>query len=299
MRRVLLATMLFLLFLAVVFPGRASAAVAFGASGNGTFSATSGSISLNLSSLPTSNTMLLVGIAIGSSSSSVTVSSVTWGGTALSLISGCSATGSVSNSAHMEIWSLANPSNISSTVAITISSSQTVYAGAAGFTGVSGLGTCVIGSGGTGSTSNSLSPSVPTGGAAFDTMAVNTISSATITVGSGQTTVYNHSSSGSAGAESYELAPVSSVSDSWNTGTSVWAHGAVPLNPSATSGRKGQVIIGTGPQGWRWGPQLPALLTVIYSPLRREEGATVARLDSIGGTDASGTALLRRDRMGY
>ncbi len=249
-RRALLATTLFLLFLAAVFPGKAGAAVAFGASGNGTFSGTtSGSINLNLSTLPASNTMLLVGIVVDSTSTSVaTVSSVKWGGssgTALTLVSGCSATGSSANAAHFEIWSLANPSNISSTVAITISSStnQTVYAGAAGFTDVLGLGTCVKGSGGTGSTSSSLSPTVPTGGAAFDTMAVNTIGTATITIGSGQTSVLNLSSSTSAGAASYKLAPVSSMSDSWNTSTSVWAHGAVPLNPAI--GRKGQVIIGS------------------------------------------------------
>jgi hypothetical protein len=184
--------------------------------------------------------MLMVGIA---NASSTAVSTVTWNGAALTLVPSCSATGSALNSAHFEIWSLANPANVSANVTITFGSSQTAYAGAAAFTGVASVGACLKGSGGTGSTSNSQTPPVLAGEAAFDTMSVNTIGSATITVGSSQVTVDNSSSGSSAGASSYKLDPVGSLSDSWNTSTSVWAHGVVPLNPAAT-GRKGQTIIG-------------------------------------------------------
>jgi len=233
MRRALLTSTLFLLFTSLIFPGMARAQVSFQTSASGSFTTTSGTVALNLSGVSTSNNMLVVGI---SEANSNTVSSMTWNGAAMALVSGCSATGSSANSAHIEIWRLANPALVSSSVAITFSASPTnAYVGAALFANVSAVGTCVIGDGGTGSTSNSLSPTVPANGAAFDAMAVNTISSATITVGSGQTTVSNLSASESAGATSYKLAPVTTMSDSWNTATSVWAHGAVPLNPVTIS----------------------------------------------------------------
>lgn len=203
-------------------------------SGSATFTGTSGSISLNLSGLPASNTMLLVGI---SNPSSTAVSSVKWGGsggTPMTLVSGCSATGSVLNNAHFEIWSLANPANINSTVVITFGSSQTVYAGAAAFANASSLGTCKTTSGSY-ATSASVSLTVPAGGAAFDTVAVNTISSVTIAAPpSGQTSLWNLSSSTSAGAGSW-AGSVTTMSRSWNNGTDVYAYGAVPLIPPAAA----------------------------------------------------------------
>jgi hypothetical protein len=262
-----LASALLLALAAASFPVAAGATVpvTFQASANGSFSAASGTVTLNLASVTTSNNMLLVGISVGANA---TPTSIKWGGssgTALAVVPSCTGTGSSLNNAHFEIWSLANPNLTASpdTVVITFSGSQTFYAGAALFAHVLSLGTCLTSSGGTGSTTKSLSPTVLTGGAAFDTVAVNTISSATITVGSGQTTVYNLSSSESAGAASYKLAPVASMTESWNTSTSVWAYGAVPLNP--LSSRSSQVIIG------RAQPSNPQLVTrALVAAARRD-----------------------------
>jgi hypothetical protein len=199
-------------------------------SNSATFTGTSGSISLNLTGAPSSNTMLLVGIPIGSSSSSVTVSSVTWGGTALTLVPSCTANSSISNDAHVEIWSLANPSPINSTVAITISSSQTVYAGATLFANVASLGTCAKTSGSY-ATSASVTLTLPAGGAAFDSVAVNTTTTVTIAAPqTGQTSLWNHSSSTSGGAGSWTTT-LATMKQTWNNGTDVYAYAAVPLTP--------------------------------------------------------------------
>ncbi len=241
MRRALLTTTLLLLSGPLVLPGIAKGAVVWQSTATAAnFTTSTGTLSgLSVSGR---DTMLLVGV----SSEGTTVSGIKWGGssgTALAVVPSCTASHTASNTARIEIWFLANPNPGASpaTVVITMSGTGNVYAAAAVFVGVDSLGTCLTGNGGTGSTSTSLSPTVVTGGAAFDTIAVNTISSATITIGSGQTAVGNLHSSGSAGAASYRLAPVSSMTESWNTSTSVWAYGAVPLKPAGG----GQVIIGS------------------------------------------------------
>lgn len=271
MKRTRTATTLVLLFAALALPGMAKAAVIFKSQATAAnFTTATGT--LNGLAPSGSNTMLLVGV----SSEGTTVSGIKWGGssgTALAVVPGCTASHTVTNTARIEIWFLANPNPNASpaTVVITMSGTGNAYAGAAVFVGVGSLGTCVTANGGTGSTSNSLSPSVPTGGAAFDTIAVNTISSATVTVGSGQTSVLNLGSSGSAGAASYRLAPVSTMSDSWNTGTSVWAHGAVPMT---SAGGPGQVIIGANTQQNQPGLSAGTLVANLV-----EEESKVASLD--------------------
>jgi hypothetical protein len=247
----------FLLALTVFFPTTAGAAnkVTFQTQATGTtFSGTaSGSLTLNLSTLTTANNMLLVGVSIGhNSTTSPTVSSIKWGGssgTSLGIVPSCSNTASNSgggNSARIEIWSLANP-NLNpgtNTVVITLSASaQHFYAGAAVFSGVASLGTCVTtqSSGGSG-TSASVNVTVPAGGAAFDALAVNTVSSVTIAAPpAAQTSLWNLSAGSSGGASSY-AGVVTSMSRSWNQNTSIDAYGAVPLIPAVL--RSSQVIIG-------------------------------------------------------
>jgi hypothetical protein len=121
-------------------------------------------------------------------------------------------------------------------VVVTFGSSQTFYAGAAVFSDVTSLGTCKTASGSFNSSESITGLGTLTGGAVFDTVAVNTIGSVTISAPtSPQVSIWNFSSGSSAGAGSYALGAVTSVSRSWSTGTSVDAYGAVPLNPASTT----------------------------------------------------------------
>jgi hypothetical protein len=168
---------------------------------NVTSTSTTGSISLNLSTLSGSDNYLLVGVSIVSTSSSApTVSSIKWGGssgTALAQECFAQESGSTSNWVRMEIWALPNPSAISNTVAITLSGSTVFQAGAVAFTNVASLGTCVTQThkGGDAVSSTSVTVAAPgTGGAVFDTLAVNSIvtsSSLLMTPTAGQTPLWN------------------------------------------------------------------------------------------------------------
>jgi len=257
-----------LVALALVFPATARAQVAFQSQATAaTFTSSPGT--LNNLTVSGSNTMLLVGVSLfrSGSTTSPTVSGIKWGGssgTALGVVCSITASNSLgNNTARFEIWSLANPASnpTTPTVVITVSGTVTTFAaGAAVFANVASLGACADteNSGNSNSGTTSVNVTVPTGGAAFDTLGVNTISSVTINAPpAAQTSLWNLSSGTSAGAASY-AGVVTSMSRSWSQTTSIYAYGAVPLNPSSTSGRKGQVIIGGGAQELKPGQQSPS-----------------------------------------
>ena len=236
---------------------------------NVTSASTTGSISLDLSSLGSSNTYLLVGISIvqNSAASTPTVSSIKWGGsggTALTQVCSASETASSSNWVSMGIWGLQNPSAISSTVAITLSGSTVFQAGAVAFTHVSSLGTCATQThkGGDAVSSTSVTVTAPgTGGAVFDTLAVESIvasSSFTLSPTAGQTPLWNlvdptppggancQSGGCTAGGAGSWAGNVTTMSYSFpGPSLSNSAYGAIPvIAAGSTSGRKGQTVIG-------------------------------------------------------
>jgi hypothetical protein len=240
---------------------------------NVTSASTTGSISLNLSSLTSSpNNRLLIGISIVSTSNSApTVSSIKWGGsggTALTAVCSLQESLSSSNWVSMAIYELQNPSASNTTVAITLSGSTVFQAGADAFTNVASLGTCQTATtrGFNAVSSTSVSVTAPgTGGAVFDTLAVESIvpsSSFTMTPTAGQTSLWNlvdpsppgaancqsgGSSTCTAGGVGSYAGNVTTMSYSFpGPSLSNTAYGAVPLIPAAaTSKRRGQTIVGT------------------------------------------------------
>jgi len=242
-----------LLFLtATLFAGMASAQVSYvGQATAANFTSSPATVSgLTVSG---SATMLLVGVSLfrTGSTTSPTVSGITWNGTPLSLVcsNGASYGSPANNTARFEIWSLANPAAGSHDVVVTVSGTVTNFrAGAALFANVASLGTCNTVRDQDGSSSSaSVSVSVPTSGAAFDTLAVNTQNSVTISAPpAAQTSLWNLSSGTSAGAASY-AGVVTTMSRSWTNGTAISAYGAVPLKP-APPVRRSQTIIGSSKQ---------------------------------------------------
>ena len=216
---------------------------------NVTTASTTGSISLDLTTLTRSaDNSLLVGISIvGLTSTTPTVSSVTWDGTALTSVCTIQESASSSNWVSMAIYDLQNPSASSSTVAITLSGSTVFQAGAVVFTDVASLGTCETATtrGANHVSSTSVTVTAPgTGGAVFDTLAAFTIDPSTdffMTPTADQTTLWSLVDSGpphgvacdptctAGGAGSY-AGNVSTVSYSF-TGPALsnTAFGAVPL----------------------------------------------------------------------
>ena len=227
---------------------------------NVTSASATGSISLNLSGLTSSaNNRLLVGISIvGTSSSAPTVSTVKWGGssgTALTPVCTVQESASTSNWVSMAIYELQNPSAISSTVAITLSGSTVFQAGAVVFTNVGSLGTCETTTtrGASDTSSTSVTVTAPgTGGAVFDTLAVESIvaiGSLTMNPTAGQTSLWNlvdtsappggancDSGGCSAGGAGSYAGNISTLSYSFpGPSLSNTAYGAVPLIAAETT----------------------------------------------------------------
>ena len=276
-QRTVSITAVILLLVAAGFTSPAKAQVTFVSQATAA-TLTSSPGTLSGLSVSGSSTMLLVGVSLlrSSSTTSPTVSGITWQGTALSQVCANGASnGSGNNTARFEIWSLANPAAGSGSVVITVSGTLTTfYAGAALFSGVGSLGTCNTTENGGGSGSSaSVNVTVPTNGAAFDTLAVNTIGTVTISAPpAAQTSLWNLHTGTSAGAASY-AGVVTSMSRSWSNSTSIWAYGAVPLNP-ALAKRRGQVVTGYNTQQHQPGSNartlaaLPSSFESIDSPDR-------------------------------
>jgi len=196
MRRALPSTMLLLVLALAGSIARAQVTEFATSNANVTSASTTGSISLNLASLSGSHNTLLVGVSIvGLTSTTPAVSSITWNGTALTPECSIQESASSSNWVSMAIYALQNPSASNSTVAITLSGSTVFQAGAVAFTNVQSVGTCVTTTtkGGDNVSSTSVTVTAPgTGGAVFDTLAVNSIvaiGSLTMTPTAGQTSL--------------------------------------------------------------------------------------------------------------
>jgi hypothetical protein len=270
LRRTLASTATVILFLLGV-AGAAHAQVTEFATNsvNVTSASTAGSISLNLSSLTSSsNNRLLVGISIvGLTSTTPTISSVTWNGTGLTSVCSIQESASSSNWVSIAIYQMPAPSTTNSTVSITLSGSTTFQAGAVAFTNVASLGACQTATtrGASGVSTTSVTVTAPgTGGAVFDTLAVESIvpsSGFSMMPTAGQTSLWNlvdpsppgaancqsGSSSCTAGGAGSYAGNVTTMSYSFpGPSQSNTAYGAVPLiAAAATSKRRGQTIVGS------------------------------------------------------
>ncbi len=183
-----------------------------------------------------SNGMLIVNVAVNSD---VGVSSVSYGGTALTRL------GTVTNPGGSlvtsEIWYLAAPAVGTANVVVTLAGSDTLAAGATNFYGVdqtTPFGTFVSATGSGGA------PTVNVTSAAGEVVVDAAVFRArnTATVGAGQTQLWvqgtGTSGSDTAGAGSTE-AGAATVTMSWTSsgsGTGEWATGAVALRPAPMTG---------------------------------------------------------------
>jgi hypothetical protein len=189
-----------------------------------------------------SNRILVVGISMVSATTTNTVTSVSYGGSAMSRI------GTVNRIATIlyrtEIWYMRSPPSGTSTITVNLSNGASITAGATSFAGVNlsdPLGSFVSATG-----INSSLPTVNATTVAGDMVidTVNTRGGRTLTVGAGQTVRWNPSSAGgdgwSKGAGSTELATGGTTTMSWRISKkSYWTIGAVPIHaalpaPTAT-----------------------------------------------------------------
>ena len=182
--------------------------------------------------------LMLVGIAANNYSTSRTISSVTFtpsagSGTALT------PAGSIENGSGRlaAIYYLVDPpSGVSGTVAVTFSGSvgYGIVAGAANFQGVDqaqplGQFASATGNG----TAISLSVPSDDGDLVFATAFLGAASPPSVTVGSGQSLLWDSSSDRARGTASTMNASGSATTMSWAAaGTSYWAVGGVSINPS-------------------------------------------------------------------
>ncbi|MBX3010174.1 MAG: DUF11 domain-containing protein [Caldilineaceae bacterium] len=187
------------------------------------------------------NRLLLVAVAVGSSTSTggnaTTVSSVTYGGTSLTLVGSISESGSRVRS---YLYSLLAPPTGTANVVVTLSSSATrpLYAGATTFTGVNQsapLGTYASYRSGTSVTSTSLAVTSASGELVYDAVAVDGESNSNIalTVGSNQTARWTTNSTNYLSAGSSTKAGATSTTMAWSWSSSnQYVIGAVPIKPA-------------------------------------------------------------------
>ncbi len=181
-----------------------------------------------------SNRILIVGVAIGGSTSP-TVSSVTWNGTALTQVTSGSVNGT---NCRAEMWYLLNPgTGVGKTITVTLSGSARFTAGAVVFAGVHQTTPFDTFSSATG---NSTAPSVAATSAATDVV-IDVLAAAgtpTATAGAGQTSEWTQVTSGGTnvrGAGSIEVGAASVTMSYTLSASGRWAIGAVSLNPSYTT----------------------------------------------------------------
>ncbi|OFW61941.1 MAG: hypothetical protein A2133_07000 [Actinobacteria bacterium RBG_16_64_13] len=203
------------------------------------------------------NRLMLVSVAIGNDATTQhSVQSVTYGGTALTLVGTvlgpAGGAGSPLSRPQVEIWALANPASGSATVQVTLTGARSFVVGVTTFRGVdisdgltSALGTFASASGATGTT-QTVGVTTTVGQVVYDAVgAVNLLRDngtdpSTFTEGAGQTeqwTQFGRSEDGTRdrhvrAAGSIETAAGTSTTMSWTTTTDYpWAMGAVPINP--------------------------------------------------------------------
>ncbi|MGI9067891.1 MAG: beta strand repeat-containing protein [Pyrinomonadaceae bacterium] len=179
-----------------------------------------------------SNRILIVGVSIFGGG--LTVSSVTYGGTALTRIGGQTDSG---NKVRMEIWKLVAPASGTASIVVTPSAATRVVGGAVSFNNVDQTipnGTFASASGS--STAPSVNVTSATGEVVIDTL-VATGDAISASVGAGQTQRWNKTTGSTStevlGAGSTEPG-ASTVTMSWTLGFSKkWAIGGVSLKPAA------------------------------------------------------------------
>jgi uncharacterized repeat protein (TIGR01451 family) len=175
------------------------------------------------------NTFMLVGVSTKDKS----VSSITYNGVPLTLVGFDT---SVDNKARIEIWGLVAPAGGANNLAISMSAKAKMAVGVATFTGVdqvNPLGTLVTADGKS-NTASIVVSSAP-GELVFD--AVTFENDKTLTVGPGQTQLWNEKRGEIRGGGSTEPG-AASVTMSWTYQESnrEWVIGAVPIKPAANPG---------------------------------------------------------------
>ena len=181
-----------------------------------------------------SNGILLVEVAIKGANP---VTSVTYGGTALTLVGSLN---DPANQVRSELWYLKAPTAGTANIVVTLPSVKMFVAGGTSFFGVdqtTPLGTAATANGSGGSPTVTVASSA--GELVIDAPAVHAASSAT--VGAGQTQLWGQRT-GTAGGDvwggSSSEAGAASVVMSWTTsgsGAGEWATIAVPLKPAAST----------------------------------------------------------------
>ena len=217
---------------------RAQVAVDATTSGSGTLTGAAATLTLSHTTTATANRLMLVGVSMNiTNGTTTTVSSVTWNGTALTLLG---AHNDAANTRRVELWSLAAPGTGFHNVIVTVNTgggSIGVVAGATTFTGVDQsvpLGAFVSLDGANGGFSQLDVPSV-INGMILDTLATD--GTQTITVPGPQVSQWaarssNTTNPGVRGAGASRTgAPSVPISEAFS-GTSNWSYGAVSINPS-------------------------------------------------------------------
>ena len=192
----------------------------------------------NVTSLTWSHTVgvandriLIVGVALRNSS--VIVTGITYGGTALTFVGARSNGG---GNVRMEMWKLVGPATGTANIVVTLSAAKRIVGGAASYSGVNpntpnGAFVSAISNG---STTASVAVT-----SAIDELVVDAVAAqgdaGSLTVGGGQTQRWN-TLTGTASAEvrggGSSEPGAASVTMSWTLGSSKpWAIGAVPLKP--------------------------------------------------------------------
>ncbi|MCX6895618.1 MAG: Ig-like domain-containing protein, partial [Verrucomicrobia bacterium] len=231
-----------------------------GGSGVVTVDATSKTNSASASSITWShatgagaNRLLLVGVATGSTTSTgndaTTISSVTYGGTALTAL------GTITDQAtpriRSSIYVMTNPPSGAANVVVTLAAARPVYAGATTFTGVNqtnSLGAYTsfgAANGSTGFNSGGLT-NIPSavGELVYDTIAVDgeTTAGLTLSAGAGQTILWTTNQSTFLEGASSTKAGAALVTNIWNWSPvegQQFAVGAVSIKPAAGGGAGG------------------------------------------------------------
>ncbi len=210
-----------------------------GAFSSGIGAANATSVSFSHTAGSGSDRLLLVGVSWNCGSTNRTISSVTFGGTAMTEVLTQIAGTTTSNPRYSAIYALVNPaSGASGQVVVTFSGAVTngIVAGAANFAGVdqaTPLGT----PNGAASTSSQY-PSVDLTGLTgneliFDNVFQGGSSTQTLTPGGGQTGLWNALVSNARGAGSTKEASAGSNTMSWTAGSaSYFAIVAVPIRPA-------------------------------------------------------------------
>jgi len=186
------------------------------------------------------NRLMLVGVSINIRNGSTTVSSVTWNGTALTLLGAHNDAG---NTRRVEQWSLLAPATGTANVVVTFNlpafTTEGVAAGVVTFTGVDQtvpLGTFTSADGANGAASQLDVPSV-VNGMILDTLAVG--GNRTVAVPGPQTSEWNQNTGGTGGTDVTATGSARTgalsvpISEAFGGGTSNWSLGAVSINPTS------------------------------------------------------------------